>query len=145
MGCRCDGKAVELTSIHRFTHKWEGPASLQLREGNIDAVDLYVPTEATDDGRHHEPVTGEPTDLDEIGMVGAGSDDRVAVEGVFNDLDPDETYDGEYRLRYFAGILSYRYAKNSALYAGYRLDSSRATDGSELRNDLFGLGFNYSF
>ncbi|NVM96193.1 MobF family relaxase [Arthrobacter wenxiniae] len=37
-----DGKAVELTSIHRFTHDWEGPASLQLREGNIDAVNLYA-------------------------------------------------------------------------------------------------------
>lgn len=37
-----DGKAVELTSIHRFTHDWEGPASLQLREGNFDAVDLYT-------------------------------------------------------------------------------------------------------
>ncbi|WP_170133227.1 MobF family relaxase [Arthrobacter livingstonensis] len=37
-----DGNAVELTSIHRFTHNWEGPASLQLREGNIDAVDLYA-------------------------------------------------------------------------------------------------------
>ncbi|PYI39495.1 hypothetical protein CVS30_05995 [Arthrobacter psychrolactophilus] len=37
-----DGKAVELTSIHRFTNSWEGPASLQLREGNIDGVDLYT-------------------------------------------------------------------------------------------------------
>jgi conjugative relaxase-like TrwC/TraI family protein len=37
-----DGKAVELTSIHRFTHDWEGPASLQLREGNIESVDLYA-------------------------------------------------------------------------------------------------------
>ncbi len=36
-----DGMAVELTTIHRFTHHWEGPASLQLREGNIDAVDQY--------------------------------------------------------------------------------------------------------
>lgn len=37
-----DGKAVELTTIHRFTHSWEGPASLQLREGDIDAFDLYT-------------------------------------------------------------------------------------------------------
>ncbi|NVM96151.1 MobF family relaxase [Arthrobacter wenxiniae] len=37
-----EGKAVELTSIHRFTHDWEGPASLQLRDGNIDAVDQYT-------------------------------------------------------------------------------------------------------
>jgi hypothetical protein len=36
------GKAAELTSIHRFTHTWEGPASLQLRDGSIDAVDVYA-------------------------------------------------------------------------------------------------------
>ncbi|MFQ4150341.1 MobF family relaxase [Arthrobacter sp. LAPM80] len=36
------GEAVELTSIHRFIHSWEGPASLQLRKGNIDSVDLYA-------------------------------------------------------------------------------------------------------
>jgi len=36
------GKAVELTSIHRFIHGWEGPASLQLRDGTIDAVNKYA-------------------------------------------------------------------------------------------------------
>lgn len=45
-----DGKAVELTTIHRFTHSWEGPASLQLRDGNIDAVDLYSAQERIQHG-----------------------------------------------------------------------------------------------
>jgi len=71
--------------------------------------------------------------------------ERVAVEGVYNDLDPDSSYDGQYRLRYFAGTFSYKYAKSSVIYAGYKLEDSHAADGSELRNDTFGLGFNYSF
>jgi len=71
--------------------------------------------------------------------------ERVAVEGVYNDLDPDSSYDGQYRLRYFAGTFSYKYAKSSVIYAGYKLEDSHAADGSDLRNDTFGLGFNYSF
>jgi hypothetical protein len=71
--------------------------------------------------------------------------ERSAIEGVFNDLEPDDSYDGRYRLRYLAGTFSYRYAKSSVIYAGYKSDQSRAADGSDLRNDVFGLGFNYSF
>ncbi|WP_434619734.1 MobF family relaxase [Arthrobacter sp. A5] len=37
-----EGKAIELTSIHRFTHAWEGDASLMLRDGNIEAIDQYT-------------------------------------------------------------------------------------------------------
>ncbi|MDJ0356328.1 MobF family relaxase [Paenarthrobacter sp. PH39-S1] len=37
-----EGKAIELTSIHRFTHEWEGSASLMLRDGNIEAIDQYA-------------------------------------------------------------------------------------------------------
>ncbi|WP_150116986.1 MobF family relaxase [Arthrobacter sp. ERGS1:01] len=51
-----DGKAVELTTIHRFTHSWEGPASLQLREGNIDAVDLYTAQERIQHGDYTDIV-----------------------------------------------------------------------------------------
>ncbi|WP_230085446.1 ATP-dependent DNA helicase [Arthrobacter sp. AQ5-05] len=50
------GKAVELTTIHRFTHSWEGPASLQLREGNIDAVDLYSVRERIQHGDYTDMV-----------------------------------------------------------------------------------------
>ncbi len=71
--------------------------------------------------------------------------ERVAVEGVYNELDPDGSYDGHYKLRYGAGTFSYKYAKSSVIYAGYKLEQSRAADGSDLRNDTFGLGFNYSF
>lgn len=71
--------------------------------------------------------------------------DRWAVEGVFNDLEPDDSYDGQYRLRYFAGTFSYVYAKNSTIYAGYKADLTRAADGSDVRNDVFGMGINYSF
>ncbi|WP_051388806.1 MobF family relaxase [Arthrobacter sp. 35W] len=34
-------KAVELTSIRRFTHDWEGAASLKLRTGDFEGVEMY--------------------------------------------------------------------------------------------------------
>ncbi|AIY02977.1 hypothetical protein ART_3378 [Arthrobacter sp. PAMC 25486] len=51
-----DGKAVELTTIHRFSHSWEGPASLQLREGIIDVVDLYTTQERIQHGDYTDMV-----------------------------------------------------------------------------------------
>ena len=70
--------------------------------------------------------------------------DRTAIEAVFNDLDPDDSYAGSYRLRYGAATWSYRYAKGSVIYAGYKVERSRDADGSGHR-DVFGLGINYSF
>jgi predicted porin/uncharacterized coiled-coil protein SlyX len=70
--------------------------------------------------------------------------DRTAIEGVFNDLDPDESYAGGYRLRYLATTMSYRYAKGSVIYAGYKIEATRNADDSE-RDDVFGIGFNYTF
>ncbi|WP_207346339.1 MobF family relaxase [Arthrobacter sp. E3] len=51
-----DGKAVELTTIHRFTHSWEGPASLRLRDGDIEAVDLYAAQERIQHGDYMDMV-----------------------------------------------------------------------------------------
>lgn len=53
-----DGKAVELTTIHRFTHGWEGQASLQLRDGNIDAVNLYTAQDRIQHGDYTDMVEG---------------------------------------------------------------------------------------
>jgi conjugative relaxase-like TrwC/TraI family protein len=33
--------AIELESVHRFTHAWERDASLRLRRGDVDVLDLY--------------------------------------------------------------------------------------------------------
>ena len=33
--------AIELDSVHRFTHAWERDASLRLRRGDVDVLDLY--------------------------------------------------------------------------------------------------------
>jgi conjugative relaxase-like TrwC/TraI family protein len=33
--------AIELDSVHRFTHAWERDASLRLRRGDVDVIDLY--------------------------------------------------------------------------------------------------------
>jgi len=113
---------------------------------SFDRPGLYVGATYTDLENHERDDTG-------AFFSGRGLEifsryyltEQWAVEGVFNDLDPDGSYDGQYRLRYFAGTFSYMYAKSSVIYAGYRLDHGRAADGSDLRNDTFGLGFNYSF
>ncbi|ALO68181.1 hypothetical protein AS189_18855 [Arthrobacter alpinus] len=36
------GKAVQLTSVRRFSHEWEGPASLLLRVGDGEAIQAYA-------------------------------------------------------------------------------------------------------
>jgi AAA domain/TrwC relaxase len=36
------GRTHELATIHRFRHRWEQAASLQLRAGNPDALDAYI-------------------------------------------------------------------------------------------------------
>jgi ATP-dependent exoDNAse (exonuclease V) alpha subunit len=35
------GNAPELNELHRFTHAWEGPASLALRTGDTTVIDTY--------------------------------------------------------------------------------------------------------
>jgi ATP-dependent exoDNAse (exonuclease V) alpha subunit len=35
------GPTVELETVHRFRHRWEQAASLQLRRGNPDVIDTY--------------------------------------------------------------------------------------------------------
>lgn len=70
--------------------------------------------------------------------------DRSAIETVINDLDPDDSYGGKYRVRYGTAVFSYRYAKSSVVYAGYKVEESRDADGDE-RADVIGLGINYSF
>jgi conjugative relaxase-like TrwC/TraI family protein len=39
--CRT-GRTHQLATIHRFRHRWEQTASLQLRAGNPDALDAYI-------------------------------------------------------------------------------------------------------
>lgn len=76
-----DGKAVELTTIHRFIHKWEGPASLQLREGNIDAVDHYAAQ-----GRIQH---GDYTDMVENAYRGWSTDRRSGKSSILIAPDND--------------------------------------------------------
>lgn len=76
-----DGKAVELTSIHRFTHGWEGQASLQLREGNIDAVDLYT--------AHGRIKHGEFTDMIENAYAAWADEEREGKSSILIAPDND--------------------------------------------------------
>jgi conjugative relaxase-like TrwC/TraI family protein len=52
--CRT-GRTHELATIHRFRHRWEQVASLQLRAGNPDALDAYI--------RHGRVTAGSFEDL----------------------------------------------------------------------------------
>lgn len=42
--------APELIDVHRFTHEWEKSASLGLRRGNPESIDLYVAHDRVRDG-----------------------------------------------------------------------------------------------
>ncbi len=62
--CR-SGPTHELATIHRFRHRWEQAASLQLRAGNPEALDAYI----------------------DHGRVTEGTFDQLAVEAVRHWID----------------------------------------------------------
>jgi conjugative relaxase-like TrwC/TraI family protein len=45
-----DGRAPELTDVRRFHHAWEKRASVELRRGSSDAIDIYLANERIADG-----------------------------------------------------------------------------------------------
>jgi len=47
--CRV-GRTHKLATIHRFRHRWERAASLQLRSGKLDAIDAYISHGSVSDG-----------------------------------------------------------------------------------------------
>jgi len=48
------GQAIELTELHRFTHRWEAAATLRLRAGDPGVLDIYA-----DRGRVHPAASSE--------------------------------------------------------------------------------------
>ena len=78
--CRT-GRTHELATIHRFHHRWEAAASLQLRSGDPAAFDAYV-----DHGRvAPAPSTLSPTDAAGRGWPPIDAGDTIAIVAATNE------------------------------------------------------------
>ncbi|MEO8698062.1 MAG: AAA family ATPase, partial [Acidimicrobiales bacterium] len=65
--------AIELGRVHRFTNEWERDASLRLRRGDLDVIDLYA---------NHRRILEGPTDELQDRMVNAWHRARLRGEDV---------------------------------------------------------------
>lgn len=73
---------------------------------------------------------------------------RFRLEGGWNELQPDHEHPGSFRVRYGVVTLGYRFYQGSAVFAGVRIDASRASDRTSDRtgrNSVFGSGMRFSF
>ncbi|GAB2709743.1 MobF family relaxase [Arthrobacter bambusae] len=75
------GRAVRLTSLHRFTHAWEGAASLQLRAGNWDGVLEYQ--------RHGRIMAGNDDRMIEAAYKGWAADEKAGLASILIAPDND--------------------------------------------------------
>ncbi|MBB6406189.1 conjugative relaxase-like TrwC/TraI family protein [Arthrobacter sp. AZCC_0090] len=75
------GRAVRLTSLHRFTYPWESDASLQLRAGNWDAVLEYQ--------RHGRILAGDDHRMIEAAYAGWAADERAGMTSILIAPDND--------------------------------------------------------
>jgi hypothetical protein len=71
--------------------------------------------------------------------------DRIWIEGVFNDLSPDDNHPGGYRIRFGAANVVYNFGVASRLFAGFKVEGSRKSDRSDLTKSTFAAGLNYTF
>src|SRR5262245_25412808 len=70
---------------------------------------------------------------------------RLWIEGAYNNLSPNSAHPGDFRLRFGASNLVYRFSEASRLFFGFRLDGSRRSDGSDSTRSTFAAGMNYTF
>ncbi|WP_307055421.1 MobF family relaxase [Arthrobacter bambusae] len=75
------GRAVRLTSLHRFTHAWESAASLQLRAGNWDGILQYE--------RHGRIVAGTGHRMIEAAYEGWAADEKAGLASILIAPDND--------------------------------------------------------
>ncbi|UYY83353.1 relaxase domain-containing protein [Arthrobacter sp. YA7-1] len=68
------GRAVRLTSLHRFSHAWESAASLQLRAGNWDGILEYQ--------RHGRIQAGNDHRMIEAAYAGWASDEKTGMASI---------------------------------------------------------------
>jgi hypothetical protein len=71
--------------------------------------------------------------------------DALWLEAGYNDLRPDSGHPGEFRTRFGVGYVVYNFGAGSRLFGGFRLEDSRASDGSKRLNSAFATGLNYTF
>jgi predicted porin len=70
---------------------------------------------------------------------------RFWLEAGYNDLEPDSEHPGEYRLRYGVGIAVFTFGTGSRVFAGFKLEDSRRSDGSKGPKSAFATGMNLTF
>ena len=75
------GRAVRLTSLHRFTHAWENAASLHLRAGNWDGVLQYQ--------RHGRIQAGTEHRMIESAYAGWAADEKAGLASILIAPDND--------------------------------------------------------
>ncbi len=71
--------------------------------------------------------------------------DRVWIEGAYNDLRPDSDHPGDFRLQFGAANVVYSFGDASRLFAGFKVEGSSRSDGSNLTESTFAGGLNYTF
>ncbi|WP_051423006.1 MobF family relaxase [Arthrobacter sp. MA-N2] len=75
------GRAVRLTSLHRFTHAWESAASLHLRAGNWDGILEYQ--------RHGRIQAGNEHRMMEAAYAGWAADEKAGLASILIAADND--------------------------------------------------------
>jgi predicted porin len=71
--------------------------------------------------------------------------EHVWLEGVYNDLRPNDDHPGDFRIRFGAANVVYNFSTASRVFAGFKFEGSRKSDGSDLQTSTFAAGLNYTF
>jgi predicted porin/cell division protein FtsB len=67
------------------------------------------------------------------------------VEGGYNDLRPDSDHPGDYHVRFGVGNVVYVFGDASRVFAGFKIEGSRRSDGSRLADSALAAGLNFTF
>jgi hypothetical protein len=71
--------------------------------------------------------------------------DWLGLRGTYNYLKPDNDHPGRYRIKFATIGASYHRIDRLAFHLLYRIDASRASDGSSLRGDILLGQFHLNF
>jgi predicted porin len=70
---------------------------------------------------------------------------HVWIEGVYNDLHPNDDHPGDFRIRFGAANIVYNFGTASRVFAGFKFEGSKNSDGTDLTASTFAAGLNYTF
>jgi len=71
--------------------------------------------------------------------------EHVWLEGVYNDLRPNDDHPGDFRIRFGASNVVYNFSTASRVFAGFKFEGSKRSDGTDLQTSTFAAGLNYTF